>query len=61
MNPFGVQEMNAQEIRESNGGSVDPFSLGLGIVALVTYLVDNWDSVKEGFNEGRDDVKEAAN
>lgn len=42
LNNYGVQEMNAMEMREMNGGALFPIILGIVLVvaAIVDYVQD---------------------
>lgn len=44
---MGVQEMDADEIKGTEGGLYD----------LLIYIFDNWDRAKEGFNRGFESFK----
>ena len=42
---YGVQELNTQEIRETDGGWFWPIVAG----AVVYEIVSDWDNFKDGF------------
>lgn len=48
LNDFGVQEMNAEEMRKTDGGL---FWEALAI-ALIISAIDNFGDIREGFADG---------
>lgn len=49
---FGLEPLSEPSARQVNGGLTLLETL---TVALVVYLVDNWDDVERGFNDALDD------
>ncbi|MGM9475028.1 hypothetical protein ACS5PU_01310 [Pedobacter sp. GSP4] len=53
LSKFGVQEMDAKEMINQNGGMELPkWIKGLGWGYLVTEAVEHWADIKRGFAEG---------
>jgi hypothetical protein len=46
---FGVQELNAREIREIEGGKGSPWGYA---VAGVLWVLSEWDDISAGFTDG---------
>ena len=51
LNNYGVQEMNAEEMRENNGGLLDPISIGI-FVGLVVSFCNNFGDFRNGLKDG---------
>ncbi|MFV0392756.1 MAG: hypothetical protein ACK5KP_12910 [Paludibacteraceae bacterium] len=49
LNTYGVREMNATEMRETDGGK------GLTWLAIGGYIVDKWDEIKKGIRDAIND------
>ena len=49
MKNLNLVELNAQELREVEGGDwIKKISLGY----LASQVIENWDDIKKGFSEG---------
>jgi len=51
LNEFGVKEMNAKEMKKTDGG--EPISIGVAIaiglaIAAGTAIINDWDNFKRG-------------
>ena len=53
---LNLVELDAQEVQETEGGTVPSWlkKLGWGYVASV--VVDNWSDIKSGFSDGWNDA-----
>ena len=49
---LGVQEMNAREIKETDGGFLQIIAGAIAIAGAIIYIYNNADDFVEGFNEG---------
>lgn len=49
---FGVVEMHAKEMRETDGGQAPGWLKKLGWGYLATQVIDNWEDIKKGFSDG---------
>ncbi|NCT10529.1 MAG: hypothetical protein GW772_10705 [Flavobacteriia bacterium] len=58
---FGVQELDAKEVRETEGGIIGPIFrwLGSGIVtgAAIELITEGWGNCKKDFWEGFNEVR----
>ena len=53
---FGVQELNAKEVKETNGGAIPPW-LWQGVAVVFIYNVfADWDENLKAFSAGREDL-----
>lgn len=55
LNNFNLVEITKSEMLETNGGSKPGKLIRGGIWGyIITGIIDNWDDIKQGFNEGRE-------
>lgn len=51
---YGVQELNNQEINETNGGDL---GLALTVIGACIYIYNEWDDYEAGFKEGYESTR----
>lgn len=50
---FDVQELNAEEMGELNGGvALPPWVKGAGLLSLLAWVDTNWKDIKSGIKSG---------